>query len=102
MIAVFAATAFIPTGAEMAVAGGTTIAAQKVLEAIFGDQAVRSLAERARADLLQRVDELLDEEADRYYGAIEAAGIDARPAPSCAGQPRREGARQSGRADEHR
>ncbi|HCT81590.1 MAG TPA: ABC transporter, partial [Micromonosporaceae bacterium] len=33
MIAVFAATAFIPTGAEIAVAGGTTIAAQKVLEA---------------------------------------------------------------------
>ena len=41
MVAVFAATAFIPTGAEVAVAAGTTVAAQKVLEAIFGDQAVR-------------------------------------------------------------
>ncbi len=48
MVVVFSATAFIPTGAEVAVAGGTTIAAQKVLEAIFGDQAVRSLAEQAR------------------------------------------------------
>ena len=44
MIAVFTATAFIPTGAEIVVAGGTTVAAQKVLEAIFGDQAVRELA----------------------------------------------------------
>ena len=52
MVSVFAATAFIPTGLEIAVAGGTTVAAQKVLEAIFGDQAVRTLAEQARADLL--------------------------------------------------
>ena len=62
--------------AELVVAGGTTIAAQKVLEAIFGDQAVRSLAEHARADLLQRTHQFLEEEAERYYGAIEAAGID--------------------------
>ena len=55
MIAVFTATAFIPTGAEIAVAGGTTVAAQKVLEAIFGDQAVRQLAEQARRRLLAHV-----------------------------------------------
>jgi hypothetical protein len=73
---VFSATAFIPTGAEVAVAGGTTIAAQKVLEAIFGDQAVRSLAEKAREDLLERSLRLLDAEAQRYYDAIEAAGVD--------------------------
>jgi hypothetical protein len=76
MVTVFTATAFIPTGAEIAVAGGTTVAAQKVLEAIFGDQAVRSLAERAREDLLKRVHDLLDEEAARYRDAIGAAGID--------------------------
>jgi len=76
MVLVFSATAFIPTGAEVAVAGGTTIAAQKVLEAIFGDQAVRSLAERAREDLLERSLRLLDTEAERYYDAIEAAGVD--------------------------
>ena len=76
MVVVFSATAFIPTGAEVAVAGGTTIAAQKVLEAIFGDQAVRSLADAARQDLLDRAHRLLEEEAGRYYAAITAAGID--------------------------
>ncbi|NUR71046.1 MAG: ABC transporter [Hamadaea sp.] len=76
MISVFAATAFIPTGAEIAVGAGTTIAAQKVLEAIFGDQAVRQLAAKARKDLLDRVDALLDEEADRFRAVLADAGID--------------------------
>ncbi|GGM10394.1 ABC transporter [Dactylosporangium sucinum] len=76
MVSVFAATAFIPTGAEIAVAGGTTVAAQKVLEAIFGDQAVRSLAERARRDLVERVTALFEEESGRFRSALEGAGID--------------------------
>ncbi|MDG4762922.1 ABC transporter [Solwaraspora sp. WMMD406] len=75
MIAVFASTAFIPTGLEVAAAGGTTVAAQKVLEAIFGDQAIRSLANRSRDGLLQRIRALLDEEAGRYLQRISAAGI---------------------------
>ncbi|MGI5179937.1 dynamin family protein [Dactylosporangium sp. CA-152071] len=76
MVSVFAATAFIPTGLEIVVAGGTTVTAQKVLEAIFGDQAVRSLAARARQDLLERVTALFDEEAGRYRSALAGAGID--------------------------
>jgi hypothetical protein len=76
MISVFAATSFIPTGAEIAVAGGTTIAAQKVLEAIFGDQAVRELAEHARDDLLVRVKALLDREAARFERVLAEAGVD--------------------------
>ena len=76
MIAVFTATSFIPTGAEIVVAGGTTIAAQKLLEAIFGDQAVRELADQARRDLLERVGELLDAEADRYRVVLDGAGVD--------------------------
>ena len=76
MIAVFAATAFIPTGAEIVVAGGTTIAAQKVLEAIFGDQAVRELAARARQRVLERVDKLLDEEARRFTDVLSAQEVD--------------------------
>ena len=84
MVSVFAATAFIPTGLEVAVAAGTTVAAQKVLEAIFGDQAVRSLAEQARDDLLARVRTMLDAEAERFDAA---AGHDGRrsadgPAPA--------------------
>jgi len=76
IIAVFTATAFIPTGAEIVVAGGTTIAAQKVLEAIFGDQAVRELAVKARRRLLQIVDELLDEEAQRFRAVLAEQDID--------------------------
>lgn len=77
MIAVFTATAFIPTGAEIVVAGGTTIAAQKVLEAIFGDQAVRELAAVARQRLIELVDGLLDEEAQRFHAVLTRQGIDA-------------------------
>ncbi|MFY1674224.1 ABC transporter [Plantactinospora sp. WMMB334] len=77
MIAVFASTAFIPTGLEVAAAGGTTVAAQKVLEAVFGDQAIRSLANRARSELLGMVDHLFGEEAARYLARTAAAGVDA-------------------------
>jgi hypothetical protein len=66
MIAVFASTAFIPTGAEIGVAGGTTLLSQKVLEALFGDQAVRRLADESRADLLDRVELLLSGEEARF------------------------------------
>jgi Dynamin family len=76
MIAVFAATSFIPTGAEIAVAGGTTVAAQKVLEAIFGDQAVRALADRARVDLLDRLDAVYRAEAARFTAVLDDAGVD--------------------------
>ncbi|GAA2330968.1 dynamin family protein [Dactylosporangium salmoneum] len=81
MISVFATTAFIPTGAEVVVAGGTTLAAQKVLEAIFGDQAVRSLADRARRELEERVAGLFDEEAGRFRSALEGAGVDEELSP---------------------
>ncbi|WP_027343878.1 GTPase [Hamadaea tsunoensis] len=77
MITVFAATAFIPTGAEIAVGAGTTVAAQKVLEAIFGDQAVRRLADTARRDLLERTAAVLDDEAGRFRAVLDAAGVDA-------------------------
>ncbi|HEX7743756.1 MAG TPA: GTPase domain-containing protein [Micromonosporaceae bacterium] len=77
MIAVFASTAFIPTGLEVAAGAGTTVAVQKVLEAIFGDQATRNLAGKARTDLLARVDGLLDAEAARYLARLDEAGVDA-------------------------
>ena len=79
MIAVFTATAFIPTGAEVAVGAGTTVAAQKVLEAIFGDQAVRSMATRAREELLARVNVLLDAEAARFTDRTAAVGLELEP-----------------------
>jgi hypothetical protein len=72
MLAVFAQTAGL-TGAELAVAGGTSAASQKLLEAIFGDQAVRDLARRAREDLLERVDRLLELDARRFHDLVDAA-----------------------------
>ena len=72
MLAVFSQTAGL-TGAEIAVAGGTTVASQKVLEAIFGEQAVRGLARKARDELLARVDGLLRQDAARYGDVLGAA-----------------------------
>jgi hypothetical protein len=80
MVAVFASTAAIPTGAEIAVGAGTTAVGQRVLEAVFGDAAVRSLASRARADLTARSDRLLGAERDRFTGLI----IGTAPAPQSA------------------
>jgi hypothetical protein len=74
MIAVFASTGGL-TGAEVVVAGGATALSQKLLEAVFGDQAVRTLAQRARADLRERVTVLLHEEADRYYTLLAKTGL---------------------------
>ena len=86
MIAVFASTAFIPTGLEVATGAGTTVAAQAVLQAIFGDQAVRTLAAKARGDLLERVRALLDEEAGPLPGPHRRGPTPARrPARGCAG-----------------
>ena len=61
------------TGAEVAVAGGTSAVGQKLLKAIFGDQAVRTLAERARGDLLTRVERLLAAEAERFSARLRPA-----------------------------
>jgi len=70
MIAVFASTGGL-TGAEVVVAGGTSALSQKVLEAVFGDQAVRTLAARAREQLMARVGALLDEEAGRFKRVLD-------------------------------
>ncbi|WP_300011578.1 dynamin family protein [Pseudonocardia sp.] len=74
MIAVFASTSVLAPPIEVAVAGGTTVLSQKVLEAVFGDQAVRALADRARADLLDRVAALLGREEDRFAALLHSHG----------------------------
>jgi predicted GTPase len=75
MIVVFAHTAGI-TGAEAGIAGGSAVLGQKLLEAVFGDQAVRSLADRAHRDLERRVTDLLDAERRRYTDLLDALAID--------------------------
>jgi hypothetical protein len=81
MLAVFAQTGGL-TGLEAVVAGGTSAVGQKVLEAIFGDQAVRSLAARAREDLLERARELLREDSRRFDAVLEAAAPEAESVAS--------------------
>jgi hypothetical protein len=71
MLAVFAQTGGL-SGAEVLIAGGTSAASQKVLEAVFGDSAVRMLATRARADLLERVEGLLEIERGRFDEIVDA------------------------------
>ena len=72
MLAVFVHTGGL-TGAEVVVAGGTSAIGQKLLEAIFGDQAVRTLAARAREDLLERAEKLLRGDAARFDELLDAA-----------------------------
>jgi hypothetical protein len=72
MLAVFAHTGGL-TGAEVAIAGGTSAAGQRVLEALLGDQAVRTLAAKAREDLLRRASGLLASEARRYEELLAGA-----------------------------
>jgi hypothetical protein len=76
MLAVFAHTGGL-TGVEAVVAGGTSALGQKVLEAIFGDQAVRELAAQARQDLGERADRLLRADAARFDALIEGAATEA-------------------------
>ena len=70
MVVVFASTAGI-TGAEVGIAGGSAVVGQKLLEAVFGDQAVRRLASDARRDLNQRVQALLDAERRRFVERLD-------------------------------
>ncbi|WP_326829211.1 dynamin family protein [Streptosporangium sp. NBC_01810] len=71
MLAVFASTGGL-TGIEVGIAGGTSVLSQKVLEAVFGDQAVRTLTVKARSDLRARVAILLGEDADRFITLLDA------------------------------
>ncbi|MFC7406153.1 dynamin family protein [Georgenia alba] len=75
MVVMFASTGGL-VGAEIVVAGGTAVVAQKILEAVFGDEAVRRMAAAARRDLHDRAGTLLAGQADVYRTALTATGID--------------------------
>jgi hypothetical protein len=79
MIVVFAHTGGL-VGAEVGVAGGTAVLAQRVLEAVFGDQAVRRLAETAKTELDTRVESLMAGELLRYHALLDGLGLEASQA----------------------
>ena len=69
MIFIFSQS-FGVSGAEVAVASGTAAVSQTLLNAIFGEQAVRDLANTARRSLLDRAGALLDTDANRFLEAL--------------------------------
>src|SRR5918995_1402010 len=75
MIVVFAHTGGL-VGAEIGVAGGTAVLAQRVLEAVFGDQAIRRLAQTAKAELDSRIEALMAGELLRYHAILDGLGVD--------------------------
>ena len=79
MIVVFAHTGGL-VGAEVGVAGGTAVLAQRILEAVFGDQAIRRLAQTAKDDLDGRVQALLSAELLRYHQVLDGLQVDAEQA----------------------
>ena len=76
MVVVFASTGGV-TGAEVGIAGGSAVVGQKLLEAVFGDQAVRRLALNARKDLATRVDVLMERERQRYLDLLDGLELSA-------------------------
>ncbi|HET7476943.1 MAG TPA: ABC transporter, partial [Dermatophilaceae bacterium] len=75
MLVVFSHTAGL-TGAEVGIAGGSAVLAQRLLEAVFGDQAVRTLAAKARQLLLARVRQLYAAEQARFDAALDEVAVD--------------------------
>ena len=75
MLVIFAHTAGL-TGAEVGVAGGSAVVAQRLLESIFGDDAVRRLAATAKESLDARVQGLMASELVRFTDALRRLGID--------------------------
>ncbi len=70
MVAAFSLTGGI-TGIEAGIAGGSGVVGTKLLESIFGEDAVRRMATRARADLLERMADLLTEHAQPFSAVLE-------------------------------
>ncbi|MGP7960646.1 ABC transporter [Sanguibacter sp. A247] len=71
MVVVFASTGGL-TGAELGIAGGTALVAQRLLEAVFGDDAVRRLAVTARERLTARVAAVCAADAARFRERVHA------------------------------
>ena len=75
MVAVFSATGGL-TGAEIGIAGGATVLAQKLLEAVFGEDGVRRMSKMAMDKLTDRVEGLMDQEKSRFLTRLDALDLD--------------------------
>lgn len=75
IVLVFATTGGLTT-AEVGIAGGTSLVAQRLLEGIFGDDAVRRLATRARRELEFRVESLIATHLGRFEERLATLRFD--------------------------
>ncbi|GAA1328877.1 dynamin family protein [Brachybacterium rhamnosum] len=74
MVIVFVSTAFIPTGLEVGVGAGAAVVGQKLLESIFGDEAVRRMATVARERLTARLDALVNSRTAPFRERLDTLG----------------------------
>lgn len=74
MVVVFASTAFVPTGLEVGAGAATAVVGQKLLETIFGDEAVRRMAAVARERLTARLDALVADRSHLFLDRLDALG----------------------------
>lgn len=77
MVLVFSQTGGL-TGAEVGIAGGSALLAQRLLEAVFGEDAVRRLARTAKERLDERVQTLMATELGRYHRALDGLRFEQR------------------------
>ena len=75
MIATFAHTGGL-TGGEVVIAGGTAALSQKLLEYLFGEQAVAELTTEARRDLVARIGRFFNREKERYLNLAHSLAPD--------------------------
>jgi energy-coupling factor transporter ATP-binding protein EcfA2 len=80
MVLVFGATGGL-TGAEVGIAGGSAVLAQKLLEAVFSEDAVRRMAQTARERLADRVRTYYAGYAEGFTGRLDALGVDPQAGP---------------------
>lgn len=75
MVVVFSTTGGL-TGAEVGIAAGSSVLAQKLLEAVFGEDAVRRMSKAALESLEVRVGEVMDSEKQRFLARLDALELD--------------------------
>lgn len=75
MVAVFSTTGGL-SGAEIGIAGTSSALAQKLLEAIFGEDGVRRMSQLALDRLQDRVEELMAQEKSRFLSRLDALELD--------------------------
>ncbi|ASK65224.1 ABC transporter [Brachybacterium avium] len=76
MVVVFASTAFVPTGLEVGAGAATAVVGQKLLETIFGDEAVRRMATVARQRLTDRLDALVAGRSALFLDRLDDLGVE--------------------------